>query len=424
MKPCSRLTPTFILVGLLFSVCGRASAQQPKGVPIHDASGCIIFYDQIPEQHRTFKWSGACKNGYGSGPGTLSYYTSNGTLFRTITASENMGLLVGAYTREQFDPPSGGKLAERGNFDAQSDQDGQIDTRYEDPSRVITMQWQYSHGSLVGPHPLVQRVFITPAGVDKFNSYGQTVTYNTFTQGPDGIVHGEGTIVAHKAFKSLDSMTATWVGPIVNGAAGGPGVWTFTGFANMPRMEGIRQQVSSVNANGDPINSVMYGPDGAVWARNVNGSISVNKDVISSYMSPDAGGSNDSASSSLMSLFGIALDVYASKGHNRVTGMPSVGQTVAQSMSSTLKWTSVNQTPAEQKSIEQAQEEARTNVSQDTANRCKVTCSTVFSAQSKRCVMNFGGPGQSIGACSDLVDDQLKTCKEICDDPLRLKTSN
>jgi hypothetical protein len=210
--------------------------QGAQGTPVHDASGCIIFYDRLPDQHRSFKWSGACKNGYGSGPGTLSYYLSNGALFRNITASENLGILVGSYSKEQFISPEG-KVYERGAFDLQGNQDGQIEYRFEDSLRVIILQMQYSHGTLVGPHPMVQSAFFTPAGVDKFNSFSQTATYNTYAQSPDASLRGDGTIVAHRAFRGIDSLTSTWVGPILNGNPGGPGVWTFTGFANMPRME-------------------------------------------------------------------------------------------------------------------------------------------------------------------------------------------
>jgi hypothetical protein len=419
-----------------FAITEPSIAQTiPAGIPVRDANGCLIFMDSVPDLHRTFRWSGSCAGGIASGPGTLDYVMPDGSLQKKITGTKNAtGTMVGLYQNERFDSRTQTNYKEEGNLDSDGEQDGITKEESADPLVITSFSLVFSHGKRIDSTPFVVQMRYTPAGTTKYNSTYKIATYSRFEVGTDANITGEGTTESDAIVGSF-VVTKTWVGQIRNGGEFGKGVYTYTNIQKLPQLNGMRMVVEDFDSGGKPLNSIMYGPNGAIWSRVVNGIQNMDRDAIDDYFNvssdvdSNSESSPDDAAPFILSMFGMVLDTSARRAHGARTNLSgrsslaSATSTAAeQAMSDTFKWTAVAQTSSEKKQIEDAQADARADVSKTTADRCTMTCSLVFDSQSKRCTLNFGGLGQHAKPCYDMINDAFAQCKQICTDPLRIAT--
>jgi hypothetical protein len=297
----------------LFAVSGTSCAQQtvngfPAGIPVKDSSGCIIQYDTSPDRHRTFKWSGTCVNGKASGPGTQEYFLATGApAFKITGTKDSNAIFFGPYRREFSDPITRSKATMECNFDANGENDGLARFTIEDPTSVWSWTSNFQHGQEILPLPFIINVVMTPAGAEKTHTSSSRVVYSQVSKGADGSFQGQGSIEAQMFLTGVDTLTSTWVGPIWNTQPGGKGVFTYTNFQKVTGMNGTRNQVDSVDANHLVENSTMYGPNGAVWSRKVNGVVNLDNDAISSYFGSSADGASDDTAALLKNMFGIVM---------------------------------------------------------------------------------------------------------------------
>jgi hypothetical protein len=399
----------------------HATMPMPDGVPIKDAKGCIIQFDKSADMHRTFKWTGKCSHGFAAGAGTQNYYLQNGTLAMKVTGVKNArAIFVGKYRQEGFGADNA-KQVTLGSWDVDGKDDGEKDTTFEDDFRNATYVAHFNHGQLVAPFP-VASVVLKPAGVEKFSMTSTKVVYTTAEVEKDGSFSGSGTIEFRTVMSGVPFLK-TWVGSLNGYDVAGPGVYTMSDFPQQySPLTGIKISVQDFNANKGISNGTMYGPDGSVWTTWADGKPSVDQDAINNFTGAGQQSSSDDNDDTpaIMSMLGMVLGNYAARSQSRHPF--STGPSVAASVANSLKMAAVDQTSSEKQQIEDAQELARSNVSKDTAERCAIVCNSVENAQTQRCVINFGGPGQSVGPCFDDVRSSGKMCRDTCYSPWKTKS--
>src|SRR5688572_6678528 len=75
-----------LLFVIAFAICGLAQAE---GVYVADQNGCKAW-DATPATNQTARWSGACKDGFIEGPGTLQWFEDG-----ELTAIEQSTFIAG-----------------------------------------------------------------------------------------------------------------------------------------------------------------------------------------------------------------------------------------------------------------------------------------------------------------------------------------